>query len=541
MGRPSARLFFGFLVAVLAVQTGLLLGKGVLLINTHEGDALNLLEVILRMGAGELPHLDFSTPIGIMAFLPISWLTSLGVGAGHAILGGMVLVALGMLPAIWWVGYSRLPTLLAYAFGAFVIVLCTALVYGGAAQVLSISMYYNRWAWAVASLLVMLAMLPAKRNSGLLDGLVIGLALAFLALSKATFFAALFPGILLALILRRQWMALLVGLITGLVVVAMMTLALGVDFWLAYIHDLRLVSASPMRTQPTVSLAALLVGPSFLAINLCLLASIVLLRQAGRAAEGIILLVFAPAFVYITYQNWGNDPKWLFLLAILLLALRPGRHVNNGFGWDVGRMMGLVSVVSFALFLPSLFNLTFSDVQLAQTPRASYAQVLPGHKNSDVMMTVNRMYGAARQQGFTLDDPKITAIMARSKKPPRDMLFGQPLPVCELQMGLVGVLQQMAWDLDRIDGTAGKTVFVADTFSNLWMFGKTRPLIGGAPWYYGGDAGMSKADFVLVPLCPVTPGARSLALKQISADSGKFDLREVTRNGLFILLKRVAK
>ena len=73
------------------------------------------------------------------------------------------------------------------------------------------------------------------------------------------------------------------------------------------------------------------------------------------------------------------------------------------------------------------------------------------------------------------------------------------------------------------------------------MFGKTRPLIGGAPWYYGGEAGMSKADFVLVPLCPVTPEARSLALKQISADSGKFDLHEVTRNNLFILLKRVAK
>jgi len=539
MGRPSAGGFFGFLVVVLLIQAGLLLGKGVLLIDQHEGDALHLLQIVLRMGAGEWPHLDFTTPIGILAFAPISWLISLGIGAGHAILGGMVLVAFLMLPAIWWAGYSRLPTLPALAFGAFSIILCTALVYGGDSEVSSISMYYNRWAWAAAGVLVLLAVIPPERESSVADGVVIGLALSFLALSKVTFFVALLPGVVLALVLRRQWRAAGVGVLVGMLVIAVMTLLGGVEYWQAYVGDLRLVSASGIRPQPSATLMAQLIGPGVLAANLGLIAAIILLRQAGQGAAGVILLVFAPAFIYITYQNWGNDPKWLFLLAIILLSLRPDRHLRNGLGWDVGRAMGVVSLVSLALILPSLFNLGLADLRHARLSREGFFQVLPGHKNGDIAMKTSRMYAPARRAAFDLADPKIEALVKKVTDRDTDRLFGQPLGKCRLEMGLVGVLHQMARDLEKVDGIAGKTVFTADTFSNLWLFGSTVPLKGGAPWYYGGTAGMDRADFVLVPLCPVTPRARTLVLQQIARREGEINLREVMRNDLFILLRRL--
>ncbi len=539
MGKPSAGLFFGFLVALLAVQAGLLLGKGILLIDQHEGDALQLLQILLRMGAGEWPHLDFMTPIGILAFAPISWLISMGAGVGHAIMGGMVLVAAIMLPAIWWVGVSRLPTGLAYFFGGFVVILVTALVYGGPTQVSSISMYYNRWAWAVGFLLVLVAVLPTERPSGVADGLVVGLGLSFLALSKITFFVALLPGILVAFALRRQWKAMLVALVAGLGVIAVITMIAGVDFWLAYFGDLELVSASGLRSQPSQTLAVLLIGPSFLIMNLCLIAAVILTRQAGHLTEGLVLLIFAPAFVYVTYQNWGNDPKWLVLVAIILLTLRPDRHVNNLFGWGVSRAMGVVALISLALIAPSVVNLAFADLRHARLPREGFFQVLPGDRNGDVAMRIDRMYAPARREGFELSDPKIEALVNQAVKRPKDQLFGQPLQACSLKMGLVGVFHQMAKDLDQIKGISGKTVFSADTFSNLWLFGKTRPLPGGAPWYYGGDAGMSQADFILIPLCPSTPRARSLALAEIARWDGKIHLREVMRNDLFILLRRL--
>jgi len=229
MGRPSGGILLGFLLIVLGIEAGLLLGNGILLIDQHEGDALHVLQIALRMGQGEWPHLDFTTPIGVLAFAPVAWLISLGAGAGQALMGAGLLVALVMLPAIWWVGYTRLPGLYAYVFGAFLIILCTALVYGGPIQVASVSMFYNRWAWAAGFLLITLAILPSDRGGAAGDGLVTGLAMAFLLLSKVTFFAALLPGVLLALILRRNWSTLLIALGAGLTVVAVMTLVGGVQ------------------------------------------------------------------------------------------------------------------------------------------------------------------------------------------------------------------------------------------------------------------------------------------------------------------------
>ena len=514
-----------------------MLGKGILLIDQHEGDALHVLQIALRMGQGEWPHLDFTTPIGLLAFAPVAGLISAGAGAGHALMGAGLLVALVMLPAIWWVGYSRLPGLLAYMFGAFLIILCTALVYGGADQVASISMFYNRWAWAAAFLLIALAILPAETESSAADGLVTGLAMSFLLLSKITFFAALAPGVLLALILRRNWRALAVAIGAGLAVVGLVTLVAGVQFWVAYVGDLQLVARSGIRPQPSETLPVLLIGPSFLAINLVALAGIILLRQSGRATEGLLLLVFTPGFIYITYQNWGNDPKWLIMLAFIMVSLRPDRRINNAFGWEVGRLMLGVGSLSAALVFPSVVNLAFANVRHAKMSREGFSQVLPGTLNSDIAMETTRMYAPARREAFSLSDPKIAALARQAVTAPEDTLFGQPLMGCRLDMGLVGVLHQMARDLAKLPETRGKTVFTADTFSNLWLFGDTVPLKGGAPWYYGGDAGLSHADFVLIPLCPVTPRARSLVLDEIARSDGS-NLTEVMRNDLFVLLKR---
>lgn len=535
MSRPSARLFLGFLLAILAAEAWLLLGKSSLLIDQHEGDALHLMQIARRMADGQMPHLDFMTPIGILAFAPISWLMSLGVSAGHAMMGAMVLDAALMLPAIWWVGYSRLGTGLAYGFGAFVLILTTALVYGGSDQVASISMYYNRWAWAVTFLLVVMAVLPAKRPSQTIDGVYFGLGLAFLALSKITFFVAFLPGIILALVLRRQLLALGMGTLAGLVVAAIVTLFAGVDFWLAYVGDLRAISGSGIRPNPGESLSFLLVSPVFLAGNICLLAAVILLRQGGKGIEGAVLAVFAPAFIYVTYQNWGNDPKWLLLLAVMLLSSRPDRHINNAFGWDVGRTMSIVALVSTVLYLPSIYTLSTANLRHARMGSDGFFQVFPGRGYDDVMMRVDRMYANVQRAPVPFPGAEMRAVAEAEIQHPSDALMGQPLELCKLHMGLVGMLHQMAKELDELPETAGKSVFVADTFSNLWLFGETMPVPGAAPWYYGLKQAYKDADYLLIPLCPVTPAARSQVLSELPTSGVSF--KEVTRNELFILLR----
>ncbi|MCA8868837.1 MAG: hypothetical protein KDA67_09325 [Rhodobacteraceae bacterium] len=538
MGKPSGGVYFGFLVLVLGIQAALLLGKGVLLIDQHQGDVLHVLEIVMRMQQGQWPHLDFSTPLGVLSFAPVAGLLAAGFGAGTAIMGSFVLFALILLPAVWWAGYSRLGGFVAYLFGAACLVMVTALVYGGSDQVVSISMYYNRWAWAVGFVLVVLAVLPAQRSSEPVDGLVFGFGLAFLALAKMTFFVAFLPGILVAILVRRKFRALLFGMGAGLLVVVVMTLLGGVGFWLAYINDLKFVSTSPIRSAPGSPLVTLLIGPSFLAANMCLMAAVVLVRRSGLAIEGLLLFLFAPAFVYVTYQNWGNDPKWLFLLAILLFSMRPERHLNTAFGWDVGRAMTVVGLLAMALILPSAVNLAFVDLRHAKMSREGFTQVFPGVEGRDILMPVERIYLPEKKIGFSLTDP---GLLKKVKDDGAELtlgrLFGQPLTACKLEMALIGVLNQMALDLDKIPETAGRSVFVADTFSALWLFGQTQMVPHGSPWFYGGDVGLKQADYVLIPLCPVNYQARSEVLKAIAARVEP-DLHEVTRTDLYILLRR---
>jgi hypothetical protein len=538
MGRPSAGIYLAFLIVVLAVEAGLLLGKSVLLIDQHEGDALHVIQIATQMALGQVPHVDFHTPLGVLAFAPISWLMSLGLATGTAIKAGGLLFAVFLLPAVFWAGYSRLSSGLAFAFGAATLILATALVYGGADTVASISMYYNRWGWAVVFTLAVLAVLPARSSSDIADGIVIGLGLAFLGLSKITFFVAVFPAVLVALLIRQSWRTLLIGLASGIVLCALVTLVHGVGFWSAYLGDLRFIMSAPIRSQPGLPLSDLLIAPTHLAATLCLLAAVVFVRQADRTIPGVVLALLAPGFIYATYQSWGNDPKWLLLLVILLIALLPDRMVKNGIGMDVGRAMITTAVVSLALILPSTINLALANLRHARLDRAAFSPLFPLTTDHSVMMRTDRLYLPARREGFAFHDPAIAERIAATNLAPKpDTLFGQPLPLCKLEMGMIGALQQMAADLEALPETQGKSVFIADTFSSLWLFGATRPVPGGQPWYYGGDLGVSTADYILIPLCPVTYTARGLVLKRL-AERPDRDLSEVARTDLYVLLRQ---
>ncbi len=537
MSRSSSYVFLGFLLALLALLAGLLLGKGALLLNRHEGDVLHLAEIVLRMSQGQWPHLDFMTPIGVLSFAPIAWLLTQGVGIGHAIMGGSLIFAALLLPALWWVSVSRLSPKLAYGFGAIVLLLSTALVHGGAQQVQSISMYYNRWAWAVSFVLIIMSLISAQnRKSQVIDGIILGFGVAFLALSKITFLVAFFPGIFVALLLRRQWLAIGVALLCGGAIVLLISLSAGLDFWSAYLGDIRLVSNSGIRPQPSQPLAFLLIGPPFVVMNLVLVAGIIFLRQAGRSVEGIVLLLLAPGCIYVTYQNWGNDAQWLAVFAIAIFALRPRRELRNVLGWELGRAMTITGLLAVALIAPNAINIGLSTINHARVEPSNYAQVIPGARHGDLAILTSRMYAPERVVNFDLPAADMRALAQQADPTQLDTLFGEPLEACKLHAGLVGVLQFMSREIDALPALQGQTVFTADTFSNLWMFGSTVPLKGGAPWYYGGDAGLKNADYLLVPICPVTPRARTMVLNELAARPD-VSFTEVTRNGFFILLK----
>ncbi|MCF6315205.1 MAG: hypothetical protein L3J30_02715 [Marinosulfonomonas sp.] len=538
MSRANPAKLFGFLAIVLAVMGGLAALKGGLYIAKHEADTLHLLQIVFRMDAGQWPHLDFMTPIGALAYAPIAFLVGLGMGVGHAVIYAQIAMGAVLLPAAWWVGVSRMRGVMPYLFGMLVVVLATALAFGLAESSISISMHYNRWAWAISFVAIAIAILPVlgPMRQGV-DGVILGACMAALVLIKVTYFAAFAPAIIIALALRKSYRTLGAAVVTGLVIAAIVTLFTGLAFWQAYMADLMLVAGSDVRPQPGLPLGVIVASPAYLAGSVLAFAGIVLLRRSGEAIGGLALLLLVPGFFYVTFQNFGNDPQWLPMLAILLMTLRPDGAVDKGAGRDMRGALTMVAVGAFALSAPTFINLAYSPLRHFGLNTADYESImLRNDRHQDLQAISLRVWRLDGRVALDGDGSGLEHLTEAAGREDAVMLLGEPLPDCELQLGLSGWIGSIVQDLEQAGLTQGKRVFMADMFSSHWLFGDLEPLINGAPWYYGGLPGFGSADYLLVPLCPAEQGIRKTILEQIAARPD-VSLNEIRRTPLYVLLE----
>lgn len=539
MTRPNKAALAAFLLAALALFGGVALARGALFIEKHEGDTYHLIELVLRVSEGQWPHLDFMTPIGVLALAPVAAFVTAGLGFGQSLLMAQMALGLALLPAALRVGSSRMSGVWPYVFGLVIVVLCTAIVHGEADRALSISMHYNRWAWAVSYVIVMLVVLdPVRDPAPTLDGAIVGVGIAALALTKITYFVAFFPPLALALIIKRQWRMLAAAALAGLVCGAVMTALAGVEFWFAYIGDLAAVALSEGRQQPGEDLATTITAPAYLGASFLLLAAVIALRQARLDTPGLLLLLLAPAFVYVTFQNYGNDPQWLYLVAILMFVLRPAGEVRNGVGWDMRAAMLVIGVAAFSHGAPSAFNLLYSPFRHLFLKDTEFASLLSREGLSeDIRARKPRLFRT--NGGVILDVPGTeddTWADEEDRLEPT-LLNGEVLRECDLQVGMNAWFVAAAKDLTEA-GFAGARLFTTDVFNAYPLFGDFPLLEGGAPWYYGNLSGFAAADYVIVPLCPIVPDVRAEILKEL--EKRDIALTEVRRTALYILLRKTA-
>ncbi|WP_457645300.1 hypothetical protein [Profundibacter sp.] len=537
MSRPNPVVLFGFLVSIIVVLGGLAVLKGGLFIAKHEADTLHLVQIVFRMNMGQWPHLDFMTPLGALAYAPIALFTWLGAGIGHAILYAQIMVAAVLLPAVWWVGVSRFTGWLAYLFGALVMILCVAIAFGTEEQTISISMHYNRWAWAFSFVPIALAVVPPQgRGRPLVDGVIIGLCLAVLALIKVTYFISFAPAIALALALRKDWAAMGWALVAGAGVVVIVTLFAGIGFWFAYAQDLIEVAGSKVRPQPGLSISRVILSSAYLGATAMAVLGAVLYRQSKEDAGGYALLALLPGFIYVTYQNYGNDPQWLPLLAILFLALRPKQVRHNRWGWDIRKGMEIAAIATFAMAAPSYINMASSPIRQMTFDVEEYESILMTEGvNSDLQLPHVRARRVDGWVSLASEGAGLDAMEEGADRKELGSLSGQPLPYCKLKLGLPGWTKTIVDDLESAGFAGGNRIFIADIFSSHWLYGDLKPLINGAPWYYGGLPGFGSADYVLVPQCPASPEARKQILDDIMALEG-VTVKEIRRTPLYILL-----
>ncbi|AJE45920.1 hypothetical protein [Celeribacter indicus] len=522
MSRISPGRYAVFLAVSILVFGAAGLAKGGLYIGRHEGDTAHMIEIVLRMLDGQVPHLDFSTPIGIFAFLPVVAVAKAGLGLGQAFVAGQIVVAVLLAPAIWRVGISRLTGIAAWGYGLVSVAMILALVHGEDVAALSVSMYYNRWAWAAAFAAILLSLLPAdpRREAPGLDGVFTGALLAVLALVKPTFFVAFVLPVALGFILRGAWRSLAAGIVTGLVIAAAMVALYGVDFFPAYIADLLSVTRSETRAAPGVPFMEILNGPRFLIGTVALLLSVIVLRQSGQGRSGLLLLLFAPGFLYVTYQNFGNDPKWLMLLAVLLLAHRPPRGMRVLFNADARNASAALALVAFALVAPSFQNIVTSPFRHLAEDTEGYGLQFPERAETyDIFVRVQRTQMVLAREALVDRYAQLAPYVTEDALFEPVTFLGERLPRCTLDSGDGAMHRYMADRLKEVpfNYPPEAQFFVADIASAIWILGDFAPLEGGAPWYYSGAPGVGHADAIIVPTCPIAPEVQRNALAAIEA------------------------
>lgn len=530
----------GVILGVLLVLAGADILKGGLYIGKHEGDAYQFIDIVMRMAQGEVAHRDFMTPIGALAFAPVVLLVKAGLGIGHAVLWAQVIIAAVVAPPLWWIAQRRLGPLAGVLFSVVVMVLILALVHGEAQRSVSISMHYNRWAWAAAYIAVLAAILPPDvprragsepQAQGTLDGVIVGAAMLALLMIKVTYFAAFVIPVVLGLVLTGQRRTLLIALLTGLAGMAALSAWLGLNYWTAYIGDLLTVARSDIRPQPGEPFSAILGAPAYIGGSLVAVASVILLRRAGAATGGLVLLTLLPGFFYVTYQNFGNDPQWLPLLAVIVLALRPAQEVTHGAG-----PLTLAAAMALALGAPSFFNLAYSPFRHLAVDTAKYAPLLPdGGRNADLQTLAIRANRVDARVAMDGPGSGLEAYRAAAERDPAPSFEGQTFPICSVQLGLPLFFRAIAQDMEGA-GYTGARIFTADLLSPFWLLGDFRPLAHAAPWYYGGLPGFAGADYLLVPVCPIEQDVQTKILDAVKA-SGE-TLTEVRRTPLYILYAR---
>ncbi len=285
------RIYFTLVCLIsIAILAPFLNNNGDFLVNSFEGDALHLAAGVLRLLDGEVQHIDFHTPLGVLSFLPARILMSAGLGFGLAAAYSNLFVALVFLPVLIWVGESRFSGGLRYCFAFVILLLFLAISHGGpeTGQV-DFALHYNRWCWAVSGLAISLAILdgPDRPKARIVDGVLLGICFGFLALTKATFFIFLAPAVVLGLIARRRLDVLAAAAAAGVVLlIILLVLTGGPDVALAYIADLKAVSGGDLRTVPSLGITSVIISPEKLAGSVAVLAAGFGLRRAGYQAEG---------------------------------------------------------------------------------------------------------------------------------------------------------------------------------------------------------------------------------------------------------------
>lgn len=243
--------------------------------------------------------------------------------------------------------------------------------------------------------------------------------------------------------------------------------------------------------------------------------------------------------IYVTAQNFGNDPKWMWLLGLILLVLRPEPGKMAAFGIEARTGLLVIATGLMVGSAPSFVNLVASPFRNISEDPEEYIAMMPnrlGHQDYRVYVEQ-----ALRYDIWLEGDTEGTGLeWAREDARRKDSVFllGEELPRCNQMSGFQAWARTVAADLVEAGYDQGQQILNVDLLNVYWLLEPSlTPLHGAAPWIYQGLPGWESADLILVPHCPLQQKVRNYMIDRINEklDAGETRLTEVRRTPLYTL------
>lgn len=485
LGHLLAALGAGAILVLIAILQSLSPG---LLIQVYGVDTLFVLDVIERTARGEIPHSDFTLHLGALPFAAISLLsddTVEGFIRGQWALAASLIVTGGILAR------RRLGPWPTVFLLISIVLLSTALSTLFDPRI-TLALFYNRWAWAIALIFLVATLIrPPENKRFWLDNVLIGILAMALLTTKVTFFAILVPIAALAYAFDRRWRDIAATCLTCLAIAASVAAFWGVGFWLDYLENLIWVAENPIRKTAGQSFWDTATSTSYIAHYVAYGFFLYLIARTGKMSTTVVFLLLGPGLLFLQNQNFGQVPIWTCALAPIALACRPTATKSNLTG---NAAFQVVAAAFLLVSLLPLYTAAQSTWRNAAPLPEGAVQMVPGADR------LARIYATAPQAG-----PVTERRIPLGDNPPKH------LGTCHATSGFLRVFKGVADELSDLK----LPVFVVDAQSMYWMQNGMTPLPGAAPWNYGSLRGLQNASYVAIPRCPFKPSYQRAILRHM--------------------------
>ncbi|MGG7566102.1 hypothetical protein ACQ5SO_08080 [Rhodovulum sp. DZ06] len=526
------------LSAVAAALAAALLGTTQIFMSEMIHDVLHLIDGARRIAVGQVPHVDFHTPLGRLSFQPVTWAAELfGLNWDRAILAANGLVAAALLPLLVWAGRSRLGFWPGLGLGIFCLYLCFALTWRFDYEASTLAMSYNRWGWALALPLSVLMIVPprmqSRRAADWVDAVLIGLGAAALVWLKITYAAGVaLLWLAWAAAGGRRMVALrsvLVGIpaivIPAIIVAGGPGAAIGMAE--GYFGDLMDVRNSNIRASAGAPPLAILAAPVHAPLAIIWVVAGLLLLKAGLRRSALMWFAAMAGTTLIAWQNYGNNQVGLVglaaclpVFAVVIGAVRPDVKLA-GIPADTALRAMTVAVALVAAQQVLLLNRSIFVGYREADGLREHPFVALGAPDLAIKTSLS---GVVAEQSIV---PPRTAPENLAPDQRRRELFGtlgartlggREFPDCTVRRGIPQVQEALQEAIAARPALQGRTILVADIVNHMWMSVGAPPQEGVQIWQYSphGDT-IAEAELFAVPTCAIDTSNRNQAIDEALA------------------------